>query len=136
MQIVQPMLAGFKLEIAKMRSEGVTQAEIDLMLDEFEEVYAPEDDAEGELVVAVLSKLLGSPASSHKLPITLQRKRKPRYSDEQGLLGGPSGGWANTQSTGNYATKRTDYARGVPREESEKGSVPRRDGLPPKRTYL
>ena len=38
MQIVQPMLAGFKLEIAKMRSEGATQAEIDLMLDEFEEV--------------------------------------------------------------------------------------------------
>ena len=54
MQIVQPMLAGFKLEIAKMRSEGATQAEIDLMLDEFEEVYAPDDDAEGKLVVEVL----------------------------------------------------------------------------------
>ena len=54
MHLVQPMLAGFKLEIAKMRSEGATQAEIDLMLDEFEEVYAPDDDAEGKLVVAVL----------------------------------------------------------------------------------
>ena len=52
LQIIQPMLAGFKLEIAKMRSEGATQAEIDLMLDEFEEVYA--DDAEGKLVMAVL----------------------------------------------------------------------------------
>jgi hypothetical protein len=54
LQIVQPMLVGFKLEIAKMRSEGATQAEIDLMLDEFEEVYASDDDAEGKLVMAVL----------------------------------------------------------------------------------
>ena len=54
LQIIQRMLADFKLEIAKMRSEGATQAEIDLMLDEFEEVYAPDDDAEGKLVVAVL----------------------------------------------------------------------------------
>ena len=48
------MLAGFKLDIAKMRSEGATQAEIDLMLDEFDEVYAPDDDDEGKLVMAVL----------------------------------------------------------------------------------
>ena len=41
LQIIQAMLVGFKLEIAKMRSEGATQAEIDFMLDEFEEVYAP-----------------------------------------------------------------------------------------------
>ena len=54
LQIIQPMLAGFKLEIAKMRSEGATQAEIDHMLDEFEEVYAPDDDAEGKLVMGVL----------------------------------------------------------------------------------
>jgi hypothetical protein len=54
LKIIQPMLASFKLEIAKMRSEGATQAEIDLMLDEFEEVYAPNDDAEGKLVMAVL----------------------------------------------------------------------------------
>ena len=54
LQIIQPMLAGFKLEIAKMRSEGATQAEIDLMLDEFEQVYAPDDDDEGKLVIAVL----------------------------------------------------------------------------------
>jgi hypothetical protein len=50
------MLPGFKLEIAKMRSEGATQAEIDLMLDEFEEVYTPDDDAEGKLVVEVLGQ--------------------------------------------------------------------------------
>jgi hypothetical protein len=54
LQIIQRMLAGFKLEIAKMRSEGATQAEIDLMLDEFEEAYAPDEDNEGKLVIAVL----------------------------------------------------------------------------------
>ncbi len=54
LQIIQPMFAGFKLDIAEMRSEGATQPEIDLMLDEFEEVYAPDDDDEGKLVVAVL----------------------------------------------------------------------------------
>ena len=37
-----------------MRSEGATQAEIDLMLDEFGEVYAPDNDDEGKLVIAVL----------------------------------------------------------------------------------
>ena len=52
LQIVQPMLAGFKLDIANMRSEGATQAEIDLMLDEFDEVYAHDD--ERKLVIAVL----------------------------------------------------------------------------------
>jgi hypothetical protein len=54
LQMIQPMLARFKREIAKMRSEGATQAEIDLMLDEFEEDYAADDDAEGKLVMAVL----------------------------------------------------------------------------------
>ena len=63
MQMVQPMLAGFKLEIATMRSGGPPSRN-DLMLDEFEKVYAPDDDAEGKLVVAVLSKPLGSRPSS------------------------------------------------------------------------
>jgi hypothetical protein len=54
LRIIQPMLAGFKLEIAKMRAEGAIQAEIDLMLDELEEGYASDDDAEGKLVMAVL----------------------------------------------------------------------------------
>ena len=49
-----PANVGRLLEIAKMRSEGATQAEIDRMLDEFEEVYAPDEDAEGKLVMAVL----------------------------------------------------------------------------------
>jgi hypothetical protein len=56
------MLAGFKLEIAKMRWEGASQAEIDLMLDEFEEVYAPDDDAEGKLVMAVLREAARRPS--------------------------------------------------------------------------
>jgi hypothetical protein len=54
LQTIQRMLAGFKLDIVNMRSEGATQAEIDLMLDEFDEVYAPDDDDEGKLVIAVL----------------------------------------------------------------------------------
>ena len=62
LQIIQPMLAGFKLEIAKMRSESATQAEIDRMLDEFEEVYAADDDAEGTLVMAVLRQAARLPS--------------------------------------------------------------------------
>jgi hypothetical protein len=54
LQIIRRMLADFKFDIAKMRSEGATQAEIDLMLDEVEEAYAPDDDDEGKLVIAVL----------------------------------------------------------------------------------
>ena len=34
------------------------------MLDEFEEVYASDEDAERKLVVAVLGKLLGSASNS------------------------------------------------------------------------
>jgi hypothetical protein len=57
LQIIQPMLADFKLQIAKMRSEGATQAEIDRMLDELEEGYASDDDAEGKLVMAVFRQV-------------------------------------------------------------------------------
>ena len=39
LQMIQQMLVGFKHDIAKMRSEGASQAEIDLMLDEFEKLY-------------------------------------------------------------------------------------------------
>jgi hypothetical protein len=56
------MLAGFKREIAEMRSEGATQAEIHLMIDEFEELYAPDDDAEGKLVIAVLRQAARLPS--------------------------------------------------------------------------
>jgi hypothetical protein len=54
LQIVQPMLIAFKHEISKMRAEGASQAEIDQMLDQLEEAYARNDDAEGKLIVAVL----------------------------------------------------------------------------------
>jgi len=37
-----------------MRGEGVTQAEIEAMLDEFEEHYAPDDEEDARLVIAVL----------------------------------------------------------------------------------
>jgi len=46
-------VAGFKLELAKMRVAGGSQAGIDAMLGRFEELYATDDD-EGKLVVAVL----------------------------------------------------------------------------------
>jgi hypothetical protein len=62
LRIVQPMLAGFELEIAKMRAEGATQAEIELMLDEFEELYAPEDDEEGKLIMALLRQAARLPS--------------------------------------------------------------------------
>ncbi len=54
LQIIQPMLASFKLEIARMRSEGAAQAEINQMIDELEELYAADDDVEGKLVMELL----------------------------------------------------------------------------------
>jgi hypothetical protein len=41
-----------------MRAEGATEAEIDLMLDDLEELYAA-DDEEGKLEVALLCMLPG-----------------------------------------------------------------------------
>ncbi len=62
LQIVQPMLVAFKREIAKMRSDGATQAEIDQMLDELEEAYSRDANAEGRLVVAVLRQAARQPS--------------------------------------------------------------------------
>ena len=56
LQIVEPMLVKFKRAAAKLRADGVTQAEIDAMLDDFEKIYAHDDDAERKLVVAALRK--------------------------------------------------------------------------------
>ena len=55
-QIVEPMLVKLKRAAAKLRADGVTQAEIDAMLDDFEEIYAHDGDAERKLVVAALRK--------------------------------------------------------------------------------
>ena len=62
LHIVQPMLWRFKLEIAKMRAEGATQAEIELMLDELEELYGLEDDEEGKFIMAVLRQAARLPS--------------------------------------------------------------------------
>ena len=62
LQIVQPMLVAFKREIAKMRSDGATQAEIDQMLDELKEAYSRDANAEGRLVVAVLRQAARQPS--------------------------------------------------------------------------
>jgi len=61
-QIIQPMLVAFKQEVANMRSEGATQAEIDEMLDELERVHGRDDKAEGKLIMALL-KLAARPPS-------------------------------------------------------------------------
>jgi len=61
-QIIQPMLVAFKQEIANMRSEGATQAEIDEMLDELERAHRPDDNAEGKLIVELL-RLAARPPS-------------------------------------------------------------------------
>ena len=102
------MLAGFKLEIAKMLSEGATQAEIDRMLDEFEEVYAPDDDAEGKLVMAVLrqaARLSGS------RPDGCAEKEAP-VCTRAGASLGPLGGRADIRSGGITLPNATDYAPG------------------------
>lgn len=39
LEFIQPMLADFKREIAEMRLAGASQANIDRMLDEFEDSY-------------------------------------------------------------------------------------------------
>ena len=62
LQVVQPMLLAFKREIAKMRSDGATQAEIEQMLDELEEAYSRDANAEGRLVVAVLRQAARQPS--------------------------------------------------------------------------
>ena len=62
LHIVQPMLGRFKLEIAKMRAEGATHAEIDLMLDELGELYGLEDDEEGKIIMAVLRQAARLPS--------------------------------------------------------------------------
>jgi hypothetical protein len=54
LKILEPMMAAFKREIADMRKAGASQADIDAMLDKFEKIYAPDDDDEGKLVMAVL----------------------------------------------------------------------------------
>ena len=56
------MLVAFKREIAKMRSDGATQAEIDQMLDELQEAYSRDANAEGRLVVAVLRQAARQPS--------------------------------------------------------------------------
>jgi len=61
LKVIEPMLADFKLEITKMRSEGATQFDIDLLLDELEEIYAPNDD-EGRLVIAILRQAARLPS--------------------------------------------------------------------------
>ena len=63
LQIVQPMLVAFKREIAKMRSDGATQAEIDQMLDELEEAYRATLMLRADWSWQFFGKQPGNPAS-------------------------------------------------------------------------
>jgi len=54
LKLVEPMLSDFKEDIARLRSVGATQADIEDMLDKFESAYAADDDGEGKLVVTIL----------------------------------------------------------------------------------
>jgi hypothetical protein len=63
LNILKPMMADFKGAISEFRTEGASQADIDAMLDEFEEAYA--SDAEGKLVIAVLREAAQPPHANH-----------------------------------------------------------------------
>jgi hypothetical protein len=69
LQIIQAMLVGFKLEIAKMRSEGATQAEIDFM--QRVRKLRLTITMKANSLWRFSDKLLGSPASCPKFPITV-----------------------------------------------------------------
>jgi hypothetical protein len=54
LKILGPMMGDFKQEVASMRAAGASQADIDAMLDRLEELYAPNGDEEGKLVMSIL----------------------------------------------------------------------------------
>jgi hypothetical protein len=62
LNILKSMMANFKGEISELRAEGASQADIDAMLDEFEEAYASN---EGKLVIAVLREAAQPPHPNH-----------------------------------------------------------------------
>ena len=74
LQIIQPMLAGFKLEIAKMRSEGATQAEIDQCSMSSKRSMRLTTRLRASSLLQFSGKLLGSLASGHKLTIVCRRE--------------------------------------------------------------
>ena len=65
LNILKSMMADFKGAISEFRTEGASQADIEAMLDEFEEAYASSDDAEGKLVIAVLREAAQPPHANH-----------------------------------------------------------------------
>ena len=65
LNILKSMMVDFKGAISEFRTEGASQADIDAMLDELEEAYAPSDDAEGKLVIAVLREAAQPPHANH-----------------------------------------------------------------------
>jgi hypothetical protein len=59
LQLLAPMLANFKQELRELREAGATQADIEQMLDRFEQTYA--EDAESRLVVEILRQAARTP---------------------------------------------------------------------------
>jgi hypothetical protein len=65
LNILKSMMADFKGEISELRAEGASQTDIDTMRDEFEEAYAPCNEVEGKLVIAVLREAAQPPHPNH-----------------------------------------------------------------------
>ena len=53
---VGSMFTDFRIEIANLRAEGATQADIDVMLDQFQSAHATDGGDEANLVIAVLKE--------------------------------------------------------------------------------
>ena len=59
LQLLAPMLANFKQELQELREAGATQADIERMLDRFEQSYV--EDEESRLVVEILRQAARTP---------------------------------------------------------------------------
>ena len=59
LRLLAPMLANFKQELQALREAGATQADIERMLDRFEQSYV--EDEESRLVVEILRQAARTP---------------------------------------------------------------------------
>jgi hypothetical protein len=59
LQLLAPMLANFKREVQELREAGAKQADIERMLDRFEQNYV--EDEESRLVMEILRQAARTP---------------------------------------------------------------------------
>jgi hypothetical protein len=64
LQRVGSMFTDFRIEIANLRAEGATPADIDVMLDQFQSAYATDGGDEAILVIAVLREAAKPPSEA------------------------------------------------------------------------